>query len=61
MFSFLIDLVLIVTCHIPQYMNNAAEKYQLKKYITLNKYIMQLMMHIFLSQSALCMVMQQGC
>jgi hypothetical protein len=51
---------LIVTCHIPQYMNNATEKYQLKKYMTLNEYIMQLMMHIFLSQSALCMVMQQG-
>jgi hypothetical protein len=42
-------------------MNNAAEKYKLKKYIILNKYIIQLMMHIFLSQSALCMVMQHGC
>ena len=61
MFSFLVDLVLIVTCYFPQYMNKAAEKYQFKKYITLYKYIIQLMMQIFLSQSALCMVMQQGC
>jgi len=61
MFSFLIGLVLIVTYHNPHCMNNEAEKYQLIKYITLNKYIIQIMMHIFLSQSALCMVMQQGC